>query len=316
MKKLFKPASLLFYFFMILVFFIAGMYYAGITGAAEGQGLAGGAIVLGYGVITAFIALLVSFVVAYYTPREVIVRINQVLGVIFLIFVAITAYRLITKERSQPASEQISQIPTKPTAPAEAVSPVDTSSKTELGLGFFTPDFYNQQVLYFYGMPNVDKPVSEHLPVDSLLFQRSDGHQYEITYAPPWLVPEHMKMDYEILHFKILSVNRDFIRIDVNKTNNRYAYVDRHAGSISYWPEFLLKVHSVEFPQGQSQTVRVKPLNYAGQVNINFEFMKPLQIQNEWMEVELQDGNFQKVGNGWIQWRDEEKLLIQYSLLS
>lgn len=319
MKKLFKPASLLFYLFMILVFFLAGVYYAGITGAAEGQGLAGGAIVLGYGVITAFFALLVSFVIAYYTPREVIVRINQVLGIIFLIFVAITAYRIMMREGSQNTSEPTSQQTPKSSAPTAVAPPVDmpqTNQESELGLGFFTPDFYTQSVLYFYGMPNLGKPVSEHPPVDSLIFQQSDGHQYKITYAPPWLVPEHLKMDYEILHFKILSINRDFIQIDVNKTNNRFAYVDRNAGTISYWPDFLLNVHSVEFPADQSQTIRVKPLNYAGQVSVEFEFMKPLQIQNDWMEVELQDGDFQKVGEGWIQWRNEEKLLIEYSLLS
>ncbi|MDR9367050.1 MAG: hypothetical protein RI575_17070 [Balneolaceae bacterium] len=319
MKKLFKPASLLFYFFMIVVFFFAGVYYAGITGAAEGQGLAGGAIVLGYGVITAFIALLVSFFIAYYTPREVIVRGNQVLGVIFLIFIAITAYRIIMRDGAQSASEPTSQLTPKSSAPTAIAPPVDRplpNQESELGLGFFTPDFYNRQVLYFYGMPNLEKPVSEHLPVDSLLFQQSDGHQYQITYAPPWLVPEHLKMDYEILHFKILSLNRDFIQIDVNKTNNRFAYVDRHAGTISYWPDFLLNVHSVEFPENRIQTVRARPLNYAGQVTLDFEFMKPIQIQNDWMEVELQDGDFQKIGKGWIQWRDEEKLLIEYSLLS
>lgn len=44
--------------------------------------------------------------------------------------------------------------------------------------------------------------------------------------------------------------------------------------------------------------------------------MKPLQIQNDWMKVELQNQEFQKVGDGWVQWRNDEKLLIEYSLLS
>lgn len=68
---------------MVIVFFFRGVYYEGITGAAEGQGLAGGAIVLGYGVITAFVALLISFIIAYHAPHEIVVKINQVLGIIF-----------------------------------------------------------------------------------------------------------------------------------------------------------------------------------------------------------------------------------------
>lgn len=319
MKKLFKPASLLFYFFMVIVFFFAGVYYAGITGAAEGQGLAGGAIVLGYGVIAAFIALLVSFIIAYYTEREVIVRMNQILGIILLIFIAITAFRIIARERSQAASEPSSQLTNPkpvPTTVAPAVDIPVQEEGPELGLGFFSPDFYNESIIYFYGNPNFEKAVSDHTPSDSIKFRELDGHRFDISYAPPWLVPEHMKMDYEILHFRIKSINQDFVEIIVNKTNQRNAYVDRHAGRVTYWPDFLLNVHSVEFPQNQVQTVRIKPLNYAGQVNSDFVFMRPLRIQDDWMEVELQDQNFQKVGEGWIQWKNENELLIEYSLLS
>jgi len=314
MKKLFEPVSLLFYFFMIVVFFFAGVYYAGITGAAEGQGLAGGAIVLGYGVIAAFIALLVSIIMAYSVQRDLIVQANKILGIIILIFIIITAYRIITIERSETGSESLShQITKEPAAPAVDLPQSDADSG--FGLGLFKPDFFNRSNLYFYGNPNFEKPASDHSPSDSIAFQQLDGHRLEISYAPPWLVPEHLKMDYEILYFKIKSINRDFAEIFVNKTTNRTAYVDRHVGNIIYWPDFLLNVQTIEFSQELPQTVRVKPLSYGGQVSIDFEFMMPIQIQNHWMEVELQDHNFKKVGAGWIQWRDEEKLLIEYSLL-
>ncbi len=110
MKKLFQLASLLLYFFVIFVFFFAGVYFAILTKAAEGQGLAGGAIVLGYGVISACIALLFSLVVAYHASEEVVVKLNKVLGVIFLIFVTITAYRIVIREGSQNATGSNSQI--------------------------------------------------------------------------------------------------------------------------------------------------------------------------------------------------------------
>lgn len=272
---------------------------------------------------------MVSFLVTYYSSVNLIVHFNKVLAIILLVFISITAYRALTRESSQNGTETISEETPNPTTESNTVAPhsgntpstqpnhsTEVTENVKLGLGFFTPDFYNQRVLYFYGMPNLDKPVSEHVPVDSLQFQLSDGNQYKITYAPPWLVPEHMNMDYEILHFKILSINRDFVQININKTNNKFAYVDRHSGTISYWPDFLLKVHVVEFPNNEVQTIRERPLNYAGQVSIGFEFMKPIQIQKDWMEVELQDQNHQKVGEGWIRWRNQENLLIEYSLLS
>jgi hypothetical protein len=315
MKKLFEPVSLLFYFFMVLVFFFAGVYFAGLTGAAEGQGLAGGAIILGYGVIAAFFALLFSVFMAYSVQRDHIVRINKILGIIFLIFIAITTYRIFSIERSESSSEPLSQQTTKEPASSAVDLPLPVAN-SELGLGLFKPDFFNQSSLLFYENPNFEKPVSDHSASDSVTFQQIDGHRYDIAYAPPWLVPEHLKMDYEILYFRIKSIHRDFLEIVVNKSTQKKAYVDRTAEMTIFWPDFLLNVQSIEFPKDLPQTVRVKPLNYAGQVSLDFEFMKPIQFQYHWMEVELLDRDFQKTGTGWVRWRDDEKLLIEYSLLS
>lgn len=306
---------------MIIIFFISGVYVAGITGAAEGQGLAGAAIVLGYGVITATIAFILSVILVQYVEKKTIIQANKILGVIFLIFAGITAYRIITTESSGDPNPGNLPVTKEPAANAVSppVPPVDMPipiADDEFGLGFFKPDFFNRSVLYFYGSPNFEKPVSDHTPADSVVFRQSDGNRIDIAYAPPWLVPDHLKMDYDILYFKIKSINRDFVEVIVNKTTNRNAYVNRQAGQIIYWPDFLLSVHSVEFPPNQTQTIRIKPLNYAGQVNEDFVFMKPLRIQENWMEVQLQDGDFQKTGNGWIQWRNEHELLIEYSLLS
>ena len=44
--------------------------------------------------------------------------------------------------------------------------------------------------------------------------------------------------------------------------------------------------------------------------------MRPLKIENEWMYVELIDDDFNALGNGWIRWTKEGKMLISYNLLS
>ena len=85
MKKLIKPASLLFYFQTILVFFLAGVTYSGLTNAAKGQGLSGGAIVVGYGVMFAFIAFITSIIVAYYVRDRIIVITNRIMAIVLII---------------------------------------------------------------------------------------------------------------------------------------------------------------------------------------------------------------------------------------
>ena len=65
------------YLLVIPVFFIEGMAIAGLSGVAEGAGLAGGgAIVFFYGVITAIIAFILALFVAHKTKFEIIKK-NQ-----------------------------------------------------------------------------------------------------------------------------------------------------------------------------------------------------------------------------------------------
>ena len=82
------------YLLVILVFFIAGMAVAGISGVAEGAGLAGGAIVFFYGAITAATAFIVSLFVANKAKPDVILSINKVLGGLLLVAICLLVYRL------------------------------------------------------------------------------------------------------------------------------------------------------------------------------------------------------------------------------
>lgn len=317
-----KPAALLFYLLIILVFFAIGILYAGLTGAAEGQGLAGGAIVFFYGIISAFLAFIFSLFVVYKVEYRTIVIANRVLGILFFAFAVYSAYRIYTRERKE---TPVKEYPKKTTAPATMAS-LNVSSaligntqqkKTqEMGLGFFKPDFFNEPVLNFYGDINPEKPIIEHWVYDSMTFKRNEYNQIEIATAPPWLVPDHLKMDYNILYFRVLGIAGDFVKIVGNKSNQQVSYVSRNAGKIIYWPEFLLGANSVEFIDGFEQQIRVRPFDYAGEVNVTFEYMKPLIIQQSWMKVLLKDNQLRKVGEGWIRWQKDDVLLVKYSLLS
>ena len=106
------------------------------------------------------------------------------------------------------------------------------------------------------------------------------------------------------------------MEVSVKDKMHKISFVDRFAGEIQYWPEFLLRVNSVELLPGSDQKIRIKPLDYAGEVIIEYDFLKPVLIQDEWMSVELYDQDYNRLGKGWIRWKDDNKLLISYSLLS
>ncbi|MDP2692092.1 MAG: hypothetical protein Q8O88_00450 [bacterium] len=331
MKKLLKPANIGFYILMLLACFALGLYFAEAIDAGKNQGLAGGAIVLGYGVLFGGIGFIASFFIAYFVDTKVIIKINYFLLLFLIIAWGYKYYQFKQRDKLQKEeSEKFKPPPTIPTEQTESLGMAYYKNEAshlltlkeavekngEMGMGFFAPNYYENPVLYFYGNLNLEKSLMDHSPHDSITFKRNIHNQFEIATAPPYLVPEILKLDYDRLYFKIISVTEDFIEVIVNSTNGQTSYLDRRAGQVIYWPEFLLSMHSVEFFPNSKEKVRVRSFENSGEVNTPHEFMRAVQIKDEWMQVLLLDSNFKTVGKGWIQWKRNGKLLVMYNLLS
>ncbi len=320
MKEYFKLSNLLFYLLITFIAFFLGMVFAGITGAGKGQGLAGGAIVFGYGIISAGVSFVISIVLAQWFGSAIVVRLNKIMLVVLAVMMALLIYRYQTMNvaNSQSYYPNIKYlVPTGQAANYETEKPsiVKPTQFKPMGLGMVAPNIYEHKDVLFYGIPNLEKAVSDHTPTDRLKFKRSET-DITISYAPPWFVPAHMKMDYEILKLRLISVSHDFIEVVVNERTGQTAYMDRSKNKLQFWPEFLLSVSSVEPISRENNPVRVKPLTHAGLVTKQYAFLKPLNIKREWMRVELLNDNFKSLGKGWIKWQGEGELLIKYSLLS
>ena len=93
-NKLLKPASFLLYFLSLITFFLVGMFFARIFDVAKGQGLAGGAIVLGYGLFFAFVALIIALYIVYYRSHKTIILANRILFGLLVVFMAWFGYLL------------------------------------------------------------------------------------------------------------------------------------------------------------------------------------------------------------------------------
>lgn len=109
MKKLIKPASLVFYLLIVLVFFFVGMYVAKLVGAGKNQMLAGGAIVLFYGIASAGIAFILAIPLVYRVEHTTIVRINKILGILFFLLIFYTTYKLVTRTKEEAPVEEHSK---------------------------------------------------------------------------------------------------------------------------------------------------------------------------------------------------------------
>lgn len=108
MKKLFKPACLLFNILMLITFFFVGITYASIIEAGKGQMLASGAIVLGYALVSATVAFIVSFFITYRLKHKLIVNLNIVLALLIIAFFAYYSYQHKADQELKNKEPQIS----------------------------------------------------------------------------------------------------------------------------------------------------------------------------------------------------------------
>jgi hypothetical protein len=306
--------KILFVLSATLIGFFIGVFYGAYTVPGD-SGLAGPAIILGEGVIVAVIALIASLFINEKIQPAMRKKITISLFLVSLIPLGWMVHRYYTNRSAE------NDVPREVT-PEERRTTVPVSYRFQgqasaRGLGMAKPDFFTKKVLYLYSGPNLEKPVSDHTPTDSLVFAQTEHHQYTIIYAPPWFIPAHMKMDYEILYLKIISRSRDWLQVEVNSQTGLSVWIDANEVKVIYWPEFLLNVFSIENPDPKMNPLRVRPLPHAGiWQGGEFEWMAPIFINENWIKVALMDKDMKKVSEAWIKWHDEDQLLINYSLLS
>ncbi|WP_339903281.1 hypothetical protein [uncultured Cyclobacterium sp.] len=313
MKKALKGSSFLFYFLTIVVFFISGGLFSNYMEVGKNQGLAGGAIVLGYALMYAFGALIVAIVLAGRLKTKIIIYANIVLFIIMTLFIILGYLRhLEIEENKVPAQQE--QFTPKPTAPAQPIHNIQFENG--MGQGFFSPNFAENNKLYFYSPsdPRAWNGVGE--AIDSLVFYKNRNGQYDIQYAPPYFFPEIVKMDYEWLMIKVIISGKYTLEVEINQETGQSVLVDKFSGNLIYWPEFILNTNSVEIMEAFPQKVLIKPLENAAVNSISYVFLQPIAVQGDWLKVNLTDKEFFNLGQGWIKWKSNDKLIIRYNLFS
>ena len=80
---------------------LLGALYAGKSGATEGAGLAGGAIVLGYGLIGAVAAALIGLLISLRLPDAMLPRTAALMGVLFVGFAIYATVRIRSAQNAR-----------------------------------------------------------------------------------------------------------------------------------------------------------------------------------------------------------------------
>ena len=191
---------------------------------------------------------------------------------------------------------------------------VQAGTEIPIGVGFVKPRFHDLETLRFYGPPPFDQLADMVPVVDSISFTRS-ANQFDIATAPPWLVPEVLKLDYDLFYFRAVTLAQNWVEVVVNQSMGRTAWVDRQAVEFVPWPDFLLSVFAVEVIDPLANPLRLKPLEDASPLARTSLPLRPLAVHGNWLYVAADlDGG--PGSRGWVRWRDGDRLLISFSLLS
>jgi hypothetical protein len=194
-------------------------------------------------------------------------------------------------------------------------SPSNAPQEASLGVGIVRSPLDPAQPLYFYGVPDLDTLPDASSPQDSVTF-RAGPHHVSVATAPPWFVPEAMKLEYGLLHLRARTLTRHWIEVVVNERTGTTRWVDRSAVTFEPWPVFLLGVVTVEVTDPQANPIRSGPDEAAPIRARTSALLRPLAVQGDWLQVGPSPLASAQVPVGWIRWRDEKRLLITYSLLS
>ncbi|GAB5535501.1 MAG: hypothetical protein Rubg2KO_17500 [Rubricoccaceae bacterium] len=198
---------------------------------------------------------------------------------------------------------------------AIAIPALATAQDLPLGLGVASPMALSaDHPLYLYSSP--DAPT----PLDSLTV-REGPHHVELATAPPWLDLEAVKLDYDLLSFRVVSLQRHRTEVIVHNRDIRWPpktmWLDRDAVGFTPWAAYWLEIHSIETPE--AAPIVASPTD-AGEPVAWTEAGRPLhvlEVQHGWARVALADATEAETGPlGWIRWHDGQRLLIRYSILS
>ncbi|MFM1874466.1 MAG: hypothetical protein RL266_203 [Bacteroidota bacterium] len=310
---------------LLFIGFIVGGTIAKYFFVNDGNGLAAAGTAAILALFGAAIGLIVAVILIRKLEENIKMTLTLVLFVISLVLAGLFFYQFKERQRQRQLenatrfgihdkgllalSDKIQQ-----TSVRKSKDLLKLADGKEMGIGIVSIAPENGKVLRFYGRPKHFELPENLTALDSLTFKTGE-HYVDIATASPYFVPEYMKLDYGILHLVAVTVQQDWIEVIVNRTNGQTNWLYKEDVVFSYWPQFLLNVHSVELLNPVDFPPRIKPMDHASSdesVNARDVFY-PISVKDDWLQVHSDKEVDHEI---WVRWKHDGVLLVRYSLMS
>lgn len=298
---------------VVAVLGFAGGAAAGAATVPPGSGLAGGATVFVWGAGGLLLgAVIAAFLIARLTEAQFRVASLAAAALAALALLWLAA-RVMTL-RSAGGWVPVVLEQRLAAAPAQRY-PTLRRSDLPIGLGIARVAPVPGRDLHFYPTPRVGDLPDGTQPVASVRFGPGQP-SVTVTEAPPWFEPEHLKIDYELLDLRVLTLGREWVEVIGNSRTGETWWVNRADVTFASWPEHLLGVSSVEVLDPETNAIRVRPLDDSPIMATTTDPLPPLAVSGDWLKVATHALADRMPPEGWIRWRRGDRLLVSYSPLS
>lgn len=205
------------------------------------------------------------------------------------------------------------------------------SFESDYGIGIVSVHPYNYLSVSFWKTPK------DKIAYDQLYFENDSGSPKlrcgfsttGIDSVPAWFSPESFCLDEYKLRFNMRCIRREngWCEVMVNNKTGEVKWVELGADiQFHSWEEFYKSMVSVEMltgdpklfekPSGKSKSSIIASQAEAG----SRQLIRAVRIEGEWMYVEVTeyDASHKEISRrqGWVRWRDADKPLIGYTILS
>ncbi|NNE26843.1 MAG: hypothetical protein HKN09_08370 [Saprospiraceae bacterium] len=282
----------------------------------DNVGLAGGAIVMFYGLGGLIFGLALGIILIKKLQYATIKKLNYLFLLVLILVIIRIGYLISLEDKTEAPA-----LPPKTSAAVSDYSPTnsdipnpDVTAEVKLdrniGIGMAKAIVSTKNTIELY-------KGSGGKSYSKLKFKMGK-HGIEYANAPKGFNPAHNKLDYNILFFKIVDQTAGFVEAEINKDNNQTAWISKEDIRFLPWSDFLFTVHSIEPTDWENNPIRTRPERSAEpMLDINDSYiLQPLKIQSEWIQVRISDQNYNAISTGWFRWKSDKELLLNYSLLS
>ena len=134
----------------------------------------------------------------------------------------------------------------------------------------------------------------------------------EYTYTPKYIVPVFFKPDYNIFYIVCLDNQKEYYK--VLSANGEEYLVSKAQTKFISWEEFLKSTTGISNLDWSENPLRKEPFEKSKIITLKDTdaTFNVIRVKKDWIEIQSDNNTNQK---GWIQWKKENRLLIEIYLL-